>query len=203
MLTKTAAAKLGLQLQVMTDAARHHTAACEIGRLCTFFAPCTLGAYSLQIRSSNLAQKDHTTAQHAPKQEKMMFPKINKRASSQRGTMTSAGKGPTALSFAFVAAITLLSAAAVTTSGAMAQGAEGQGPKGQGPNPMDAVAEALDLTPSQMQSCMGPRPEPGTEPSQADRAALVDCLMVQNPSLTPALIDAAMEQMRKAPPPRN
>ena len=133
-----------------------------------------------------------------------MFPKTNKSAGNQRSTATAAGKGPTWLSFAFVAGITLLSAAAVSTSGAMAQGADGQGPKGQGPNPMDAVASELGLTASQMQSCLGPRPEPGTEPSEADRAALVDCLIVQNPSLTPEKIDAAMEQMRKAaPPPRN
>ncbi|WP_386681006.1 hypothetical protein [Loktanella sp. R86503] len=132
-----------------------------------------------------------------------MLTTIRNRVTGAHKAQTASAKGPTALSFAFVAAITLLSAAAVTTSGAMAQGADGQPPKGHGPNPMDAVAAELDLTASQMQSCMGPRPEPGSQPSEADQKALIDCLMVQNPSLTPDAINAAMEQMRKAPPPRD
>lgn len=71
----------------------------------------------------------------------------------------------------------------------------------RGPNPMDGVAEALNLEPEQLRGCLGEPPARGTRPTDADRAALVQCLTGQNSSLTADKIDAAMEAMRDAPPP--
>ncbi|MDB2369283.1 hypothetical protein N9V68_01705 [Octadecabacter sp.] len=71
----------------------------------------------------------------------------------------------------------------------------------RGPNPMDGVAEALNLEPEQLRGCLGEPPARGTQPSESDHAALIQCLTGQNASLTANQIDAAMEAMRDAPPP--
>jgi hypothetical protein len=66
------------------------------GFVSLFFAPRNRHIHCNQLLK--LSAKDQATARFcAKKQEKMMFPKINKRAQSAR-TMTSAGVGPTALS---------------------------------------------------------------------------------------------------------
>lgn len=70
----------------------------------------------------------------------------------------------------------------------------------KGPNPMDGVAEALNLTPEQLRGCLGEPPAPGARPSDSDHAALIQCLIGQNASLTAGQIDAAMEAMRDARP---
>ena len=103
------------------------------------------------------------------------------------------GASKKVLPMTFIAVFTAFVFAAVTTSSAIAQGA----------NPIDAVARALDLEPSQLQSCLGEPPARGTQPSEADHAALVDCLLVQNPSLTVDQINAAIGQMRNGPPPKS
>lgn len=71
-----------------------------------------------------------------------------------------------------------------------------------GPNPMDDVAEALSLEPEQLRGCLGEPPAPGTQPSDSDRAAMITCLQGQNASLTADQIDAAMQAMHDARPPK-
>ncbi|MDO6585950.1 hypothetical protein Q4543_10500 [Salipiger sp. 1_MG-2023] len=97
------------------------------------------------------------------------------------------------LQVTFVVVVSMLGVAAVTTSAALAQGA----------NPMDEVAQTLNLKPSQLRDCLGEPPAPGQKPSDAEHTALVSCLKAENASLTADQIDAAMGQMRKAPPPKS
>ncbi|WP_417243307.1 hypothetical protein [Celeribacter sp.] len=71
----------------------------------------------------------------------------------------------------------------------------------RGGNPMDGVAEQLGLKPAQLKSCLGEPPAQGARPSEAAQAAMIDCLIGQNSSLTADQINAAMTAMRDAPPP--
>ena len=87
--------------------------------------------------------------------------------------------------------LTTVTALSFATSAALAQGA----------NPMDGVAAQLGLEAAQLQSCLGEPPARGAQPSDSDRAALIQCLIGQNASLTADRIDAAMGAMRDAPPP--
>lgn len=89
------------------------------------------------------------------------------------------------------ATATALSVVVITTSAARAQGAD----------PMGGVAEQLGLEAAQLQSCLGKPPAQGARPSEADHAALIECLIGQNALLTADQIDAAMGAMRDAPPP--
>ncbi|MEM5475448.1 hypothetical protein [Pacificibacter sp. AS14] len=81
----------------------------------------------------------------------------------------------------------------------------------RGPNPMDGVADALNLKPEQLHECLGeppappgPRPldAPEARPSDSDRAALISCLQGKNSALTADQIDAAMHAMHDPRPPR-
>lgn len=71
----------------------------------------------------------------------------------------------------------------------------------QGPNPMDGVAETLNLEPAQLRGCMGEPPEPGSQPSERERDALIECLIGQNPALSADQINEAMGAMRNGAPP--
>lgn len=125
-----------------------------------------------------------------------MFPEIKKQTGRIPSTSNSgSGRGracKTRWSLKFLAVLTALEFSSVATSCVHAQGA----------HPMDSVAQALDLDPSQLQACLGEPPAPGEKPSEAEHAALIDCLQHQNPELTADQIDAAMGQMRKGPPPK-
>lgn len=88
----------------------------------------------------------------------------------------------------------------------------------RGPNPMDGVADALNLKPEQLHECLGEPPAPGprpldapearpsdapeARPSDSDRAALISCLQGKNSALTADQIDAAMHAMHDPRPPR-
>ncbi|MBU2935500.1 MULTISPECIES: hypothetical protein [Pacificibacter] len=72
-----------------------------------------------------------------------------------------------------------------------------------GPNPMDGVAEALNLEPEQLRGCLGEPPARGTQPSDSDRMAMITCLQGQNASLTAEQIDTAMQSMHDAHPPKS